>query len=324
MKESTPIESLFFSKNDPEDRRLGEWALKSTEAQVQPQDFVLWGESDDEGISLNGGRPGAVQAPLQIRKCFYKMTPSLDQAKSVRILDLGNFPDPKIPGAQNLETKHLNSLRRAKELTHRSCRWIALGGGHDYGYPHAKGFLLGTHVPPVVLNFDAHLDVRPCPSPSRAHSGTPFRRLLEEDENKFEFFEVGIQDHCNSRTHQKWALDRGAHILHLDTIFERGLHSLLQSALDRGNRPPCFLSIDMDVFSSGFAPGCSASYPIGLNPVEFLTTLPSLFEWLDVRALGIYEVSPVLDVGDNTSKLAAQIMHRILKIWMERKEVLCL
>lgn len=49
-------------------------------------------------------------------------------------------------------------------------------------YPNARALLATAPVggPVSVVNIDAHLDVRPRDAAGRAHSGTPFRQLLED------------------------------------------------------------------------------------------------------------------------------------------------
>lgn len=306
--------SLFFTKGDSDDPRLGDQAEDCDLLALPAGALCIFGEPDDEGIRLSGGRLGAGIAPDCIRKYLYRMTPSHEWKRKFRIYDLG---DPN--SGQNLAERHSRSLQLSQTLTSKQCKWIALGGGHDYGYPHAAGFLKGTHISPIILNFDAHLDVRP--SLKGHSSGTPFRRLLENFPNAFEFFEIGIQPQCNSPHHWDWAIKNKAHILPLDLIDRKGLASVLQQALDKGQRTPAFLSIDMDVFSQSEAPGCSQSFPVGLSAKEFLRALDGLFEWIDIRAVGIYETSPPLDVDDRTSKLAAQIIHQIIHNWNVRGEL---
>ncbi|MEK7355711.1 MAG: arginase family protein, partial [Bdellovibrionota bacterium] len=63
---------------------------------------------------------------------------------------------------------------------------------------------------------------------------------------------------------------------------------------------------------SAVAPGCSQSWATGLMPREFFATFELIVTRLDVRALGLYEVSPPLDQDDRTSKLAAQIAHHYI------------
>jgi formiminoglutamase len=73
--------AIFFSKNDPQDIRLGDLAKAASFNSPINSDLSIWGYPDDEGIFLNGGRPGAHKAPEQIRKFFYKMTPHTDLQK---------------------------------------------------------------------------------------------------------------------------------------------------------------------------------------------------------------------------------------------------
>ena len=72
---------------------------------------------------------------------------------------------------------------------------------------------------------------------------------------------------------------------------------------------PLWISLDIDCFSASEAPGCSAPNPFGLKVDEFMDLWPWLFSNFDVKGLGIYEVSPSLDVDNRTSRLAAFMIH---------------
>ena len=292
------MSSLFTSKNDSHDIRLGDLCgvLKPGAFEVS-----IFGAPDDEGIRRNGGREGAHHAPTEIRRAFLKMTPSRNWKHPLQIQDLGDTPL-----GLNLENRHQYHEQTARKLIDADQKWIALGGGHDYGYPHAAAFLRKWSKG-VVINFDAHLDCRP--ADKGHHSGTPFRRLLENFTG-FRFYELGLQEICNSPDHLTWAEQKKAHLHFLD----ENLLQVVQREFQK--REPCFLSIDMDVFSSAYAPGCSQSWPYGMQPEAFFQVLEFLFQTLDVKGVGIYEVSPPLDVDHRTSKLAAQIMHRCLSGWM--------
>ncbi len=317
--------SLFFSKNDRADIRLGEICqridysgglvelkdvLKSHDK--QKQHYYLAGYPDDKGIELNGGRVGAREAPDTIRKFLYKMTPSA-QSESHSFYDIGNLETSK-----ELEERHDTARRFVKACLENSGNFIGLGGGHDYAYPDGAGFL--QHLEdsknkkrPVVLNFDAHLDVRP--SDRGLSSGTPFFRLIKDFPDQFDFYEIGIQSHCNSPNHIQWAKDHNVKILNFEKLNRSG-KSLVESIQKKFSKKdegrPCYLSIDIDGFSSAFAMGCSQSWATGLTPNDFFPCLAWLREFFDIRVLGIYEVSPPLDLDDRTSKLAAQIIYSYL------------
>jgi len=272
----------------------------------QDASCYLWGYPDDEGIQLNGGRTGASKGPDQIRECFLKMTP---QYFNKKIWDGGNLSTQAPIAARHelAKAQCLETLREKKFL-------ITLGGGHDYGYPDSAAFVHyneKSKKKPVVINFDAHMDVRPLDH--GLTSGTPFYRLLSEFGKKVQLIEVGIQDHCNSPEHILWAKKQGAHVILQNDILKKGLLNCLKPLLKKYPGHPTFISVDIDAFSSAFAPGCSQSWPTGLDVHDFFEAFDDLFKKLNVQGLGIYEVSPPLDVGVLTSRLAALIVYRALK-----------
>ncbi len=319
---------LFFSRKDPSDPRLGERALsvpaESPEilknslkehlstAGAEACVAVVAGYPDDEGIQINGGRMGAVLAPTEVRRALYKMTPSLHGRSMPLLLDVGDLEIKEIALAE----RHRAAATAALTSLNAGALWIGIGGGHDYGYPDAAAFCewcKARNQRPLVINFDAHLDVRP--TSHGLSSGTPFYRMLEEFPET-DFAEIGIQAHCNSRSHLEWVKSKGARVLTQEEVEASGepmvtnMIRLLDDWLLR--RRPVFISIDIDGFSSAVAPGCSQSWATGFMPHEFFPCLDLLKQRLDVKALGIYEVSPPLDHDMRTAKLAAQIIHRVV------------
>lgn len=293
-----PDPALFFSRQDPQDPRLGELARFP----IEDSSVELVGWPDDEGIRLNGGRPGAADAPDRIRKYLYKMTPPLTGSASPRIHDRGNLPTD---GA--LADRHLRAREIALDIHRRGHAALSFGGGHDYGFPDAAAFLdryLTPNTRPLVVNFDAHLDVRP--ADKGFHSGTPFRRLLEEFGNRFDFLEIGLQPQCNSRAHFAWAREQGAELWMIDEVRSaEAMQSRLLTWLSSRAGRPLFVSLDIDAISSVSAPGCSQSWDRGLASDRVFEALSLFDRKADWRGLGIYEVSPALDTDDRTSKLAA-------------------
>ena len=274
------------------DPRLWERAenLKLDKINVS-QKWVLLGHPDHEGVELNRGRKGAGQAPTFFRKYFYSLV-DLKQ----NMFDAGDT-DPQ----QQLPLSHRHELaEQASKLILDKNYLLAIGGGHDYAYPNIKAFLDKYPKKSLVLNIDAHLDLRPCdPHP---HSGTGFRRLFEED-YQYKLIEFGYHPSFASKEQIEFAKKHKVTLVSFeDRKKQRAavIHEIHQAE-------HVFLSIDIDGFSSSIAPGASAAWPVGLeyNDIEdiFLACHPKM------RAMGIYELAPQLDVNEQTAKLAAQLAY---------------
>jgi formiminoglutamase len=313
-------EDLLFKKDDPDDPRLGNLvkvkSLDNSERRLgsalKQKSFSLIGYPDDEGIGHNGGRLGSKTAPNEVRKVFYKMTPSLT-GPLPSIFDFGNLVTENF----TLEEKHHHVKIAVSKLLKSDYQIISVGGGHDFGYPDLAAFCehsLSEGKRPFIINFDAHFDVRP--NKDKSHSGTSFYKLLNEFEGKIDFYEIGIQDFCNSRVHLKWLTDKGAHVITLSEILShpRGFEGVLQEKVILNISPEnrLGLSVCMDVFSSAFSPGASAVYPTGLIPNEFLNPWIKLVEKFSPNFCGFYETSPPFDQDSRTSKLCALLMHQFI------------
>jgi formiminoglutamase len=301
---------LFYSRNDEDDPRLGSIAKPlAPSAKLTQGAVVIAGYPDDDGIRLNGGRPGAHMAPPRIRQYLYRMTPPFDRP-CPPLWDIG---DLKMEG--DLASRHERGQQAAKAALDANQKWLAFGGGHDYGYCEGAAFLqwaLTTlKTRPLIVNFDAHLDVRP--TNSGLHSGTAFRRLIEKFPGAFDFAEIGLQRHCNSAEHLEWAKSKGVRCVFMeDTLgFSSWADGVLQLLGDwiTPNRPT-FMSVDIDGFASSFAMGCSQSWPTGFAVQDYFSLFHTLTQKLNISVLGIYEVSPPLDQDDRTAKLAALVAHR--------------
>jgi len=265
---------LFFTKNDLEDIRLGDLAQNFDATIAKPQDFVIFGYPDDEGIKLNGGRLGAHLAPRQIRQFLYKMTVSAKKSQfKAQLFDYGDLAlsTPDLILRHNIAQTHV-----LKAFTSQ-LKVITYGGGHDYGYPDCAAFIdayYNTHKQkPIILNFDAHMDVRP--TKNGPNSGTPFYRLHETHLNKFNLIEIGIQNQCNSPHHIRWAKDRGVEIVDLDTLEEMGWDYLWNKTIlaEMDSKRPVFVSFDIDAIQASEAGGCSQAWATGLRFQDCLNFL---------------------------------------------------
>jgi formimidoylglutamase len=298
-----------------------EGAFQNAVAQLQKSDFAVMGYGDDRGVDRNGGRAGASEAPDEIRKQLYKMTPSPSFEGKLRIVDFGNLRSwgLKLPEAHEEARQAVAKIRACE------CRVITLGGGHDWAYADFADFMnvggeqassTGLAEYRHLINIDAHLDMRPLPEdPDRAaHSGTPFRRLLGNPNNpKLRVSVMGLQQHCNASSHLKWAQGNRVTTLFLEDmpLGIEGQWSLITDRLELGDSRWSYgLSIDMDAFAQGVSPGVSAPQPFGLEPRLVLNLIKGLGPRL--TQLGIYEANPRFDRDGSTMRLAARFIQEFL------------
>ena len=285
-----------------------DWVKKLT-----AKDIIMLGYADDRGIERNGGRMGAADGPDHIRDHFAKSSPMRPLEKSV-ICDLGNLKTWSF----HLPAAHEEARKAIRLLRARGCRVISLGGGHDWAYSDFADFgSLGTPAKKtMVLNVDAHLDVRPNPveSTRSGHSGTPFRRILESATRPSKICALGLQRHCNAHHHIVWAEANEITTLFLEE-FPSTFDSQWELILNRFGLPELNdkgdwvlgLSIDMDAFAQSVSPGVSAPQALGVDP----NLMIKFIGWAapHIAHLGIYETSPRLDRDDATSRLAARFVH---------------
>ena len=293
--------SLFFTKNDPDDPRLGERVASGID-QISRGAAVIVGCPEERGVLLSKGRPGAADAPFEIRRLLYKMTTGArGELDGLRIIDAGDIVLGETP-----EETHDRLRSVTASIVRAGAVALVIGGGHDIAY----GSVAGVHDAVGnlgVVNVDAHLDVRPMPIVDgipRASSGTPFRRLIDAGYIDAAGYVVhGAQMQANSRAHVRFVEDRGGRIGWLDAL--PSFASALAHA--RGPGRSVHVSVDVDAAAEAFAPGVSAPSANGLDAASLQAIAYEAGQHPSVRALDIVEVAPPLDVTGKTARLAASL-----------------
>ena len=312
---------LFYSRNDPKDRRLGELINRGKIADINKSDVVILGIPEDRGILSNKGRPGASKGPDEIRRRLYRLTPGFNMDfNHLRVLDIGNIPTTEI----TLEEVHDAVQEAVAAIVSAGALPIVLGGGHDLTYPGVAGLVKGALIKNDglgLINVDSHLDVRT--DENGINSGTSFYRALTQlPDNALHgtaFLEFGIQEQYNSPYYYNWIREQGGTVFTLREVSERVMESFLQalSIVGRNGRKVA-LSLDIDAVRSTEAPGCSASNPSGLKAPELDKIAYLAGRSAQIRYLDIMEVSPPLDSDHRTASLAASSIFWFFRGLCER------
>ena len=276
--------------------------LSQTDISLTPSkvSVALLGFCSDEGVKRNLGRTGAYKGPLSIRNELRNLPCCFTQA--LIIYDAGNVTcnDGDLEKSQECLAEMVARLIRLGTFP------ILLGGGHEMAYGHYKG-LNKSGIYPGIVNFDAHFDIRPYKE--HGSSGTMFRQIYDDLSKRnldYQYFAIGIQKRGNTVDLFKTAQNMGIQYLMASDIGEGDLTESLKT-LDAyaSKQEHLYLTICSDVFASAFAPGVSATQPLGLHPERILKYFKALFRTGKVVSFDIAEVSPRFDNDNITSNLAA-------------------
>jgi formiminoglutamase len=291
--------------------------------------FVLLGVPDDRGVEFNQGFVGAQAGPEAFRHAFYKLYDSRcadGRGLGEKWLDVGDLVlQPTIEETHQALSDVVSFL-----LLHGARRVHVVGGGHDFSFGSYWGHTRACSGVLPIVNFDAHLDLRPVEQ-NVINSGTPFRRVIEHLSGHIAgghaLFEVGIQRERNPQSLWDYAASRGVSVAEYTALsggwnFHRcpriencALEEQLKLWIERWTSPPSasgalHLSIDLDVFPFSSAPGTSASTSFGV-PVE--TLWPCMEDVLSreiCRVVDVAELCPARDVQSQTARLAAALVFR--------------
>ncbi|MFN8485863.1 MAG: formimidoylglutamase [Anaerolineae bacterium] len=290
-----PDPSLFFSRGDPNDVRLGQ-TVQSDPACYAAARVVVLGCPQDEGVRRNGGRVGAALAPTEIRRALYRL--ATDGLAALSLFDLGDTPI--LPSLEATHDRHEAVVRR---LLDDGKVVVSLGGGNDLAYPDAAALSRAASGDVLALNVDTHYDVR---ADTPRNSGTPYRQLLDAGLlDGARFVELGQQPFANSPVYRQYLADQGVTCWSLRDLRAAGLASVVQGLLAERAASAVFWGLDMDVVRVADAPGVSAPNPVGMTGDEFCLIAELAGAEGRTRLVELTEVNPAYDVDGRTARLAA-------------------
>jgi len=290
------------------------WEILESYENLDEVDIVLIGIPYDTTSIFNRG---SYAAPETIRKILYsnrEYEPYLqvDISCGLSISDLGNIKVLQT----NPEMTEQRIMRVICEVVERGTIPIVMGGDHWTTFGTVKGLSKAIEGNVGVITFDAHPDLREAHQ-GEITNGTPFGRLLKDEAVQLRpsnLVELGINGWHNSRYYLTFMTDNKITYFTAPLIHEKGISSITKEAIQRAGdgTKAFFLSIDVDVFDTAFAPGTGSPNPGGLYPRDVLSAVVEIAG--DSRCIGmdIVEVFPNRDVNNITSVLAAHIIQNFI------------
>lgn len=273
--------------------------------------IAILGYACDEGVRRNQGRIGAAQGPDAIRKQLGKMPNHLNS--DTKLLDIGSIlcANGSMEEAQNQLSLVIAQLLKSGIFP------VLLGGGHDMAYGHFQGIkkYLNGSKSMGIINFDAHFDLRN--NANGNNSGTPFYQIAQDrkaDGTSFNYLCLGIRKDANDKV-----LFQTANKLDVSYIENERFHLRYWKAVEQelhtfiDKVDALYVTIDLDGFSSAYAPGVSASSPMGFSPDIVLECLKVILPSQKLISMDIAEMNPKYDIDNRTAKLAASLIHYVTR-----------
>ncbi|MBS7333546.1 MAG: formimidoylglutamase [Weeksellaceae bacterium] len=305
----TPFDSTIWTgRIDIEDGELGNRIHQIIKPynDLDTASKVLVGFSSEEGVNRNKGRLGAKEAPDSIRKALANLPLHFSNQK---IFDNGN-----INVETDLEAGRDKQIEIVTSILNQNNFPIVIGGGHETALGNFLAFIQRYPQNSVVINIDAHFDIR-IPT-INSTSGTPFyemKKYCEDNKIEFNYLAIGIQELGNTK-----ALFNRADEIKAEYIIADELHANFNRVLDEvkiftEKFENIYITLDMDVFDVAYAPGVSATTINGLTPFQVKYLLILLKKSNKVKIFDIVEVNPTFDRDNQTSKLAAHMIYELLR-----------
>jgi agmatinase len=249
-------------------------------------------------------RSGAHGGPAAIRymsDALETYSPTLDRDLDDFLLrDLGDLELTDLSMVSALESIASAMAFAASEA--KGCLAIMLGGEHTASLGGFRG-VKRVHPNAVILQADAHLDMRP------NYEGQAFTHAtwLNHVGQEFGFdsiYQVGLR----SGNRQEWLTARQA------TAWSSTELSLPPEVRQRIAAKPVYVSIDIDVLDPAHAPGTGCPEPGGVTFKELAAFLYGLKD-LRVVGLDVMEVSPNLDGANITAAAGAKLVREAILLF---------
>ena len=133
------------------------------------------------------------------------------------------------------------------------------------------------------------------------------------DKSTFNYLCLGIRRDANDRSLFETA--RQLEVEYVENmVFKMGNASIaVRKLLDFISKVDhIYVTIDLDGFSSAYAPGVSAPSPMGFDPNIVLESLELIINSKKLISIDIAEMNPKYDIDGQTAKLAASLAHYIM------------
>ncbi len=264
-------------------------------------DVAIIGVPDDKNAFIKG----SADAPDAVRSKLYQLA-SIN--RKTKIIDLGNLKQ-----TANSNDTYFALRDIITELTEKSVIALLIGGSQDLSY----GVDLALNKKNSMYSFlsiDARLDLgfKEKTISSRNYLDTI---LPNKDPRFFNYTNIGHQTYFTPDRLKDMIDKKGYESLRLGYVRSN------LSAIEPQIRDTSFLSLDMSSVRQSDAPGVTLPSPNGFFGQEICQLARYAGAAPELKAFGVFELSPENDINGHSSHLAAQTIWYFLEgVYIRIKE----
>ncbi len=255
------------------------------------------------GICYDGTtsfRPGTRFGPDALREASYgQETFSPYFRKDIeekKIFDLGNLPQftSRFDRIQECFAKLVS------EADLRQSKIITLGGEHSLTQIPVSHYLK-TYDDLVVIQFDAHADLREQYLDDPHSHASVMRRISEAMNDKQKIIQYGIRS--GTRNEYDFMESRGTLMPDFKTLYD----------FVQNTEAPLYITLDLDFFDPSELPGTGTPEAGGHSFKDWIKLL-KLFENKNIIGADVVELSPPIDSTGNSNCFAAKVLRELIAI----------
>lgn len=316
--------SFRWNKINDKDPKVSEW-IQTLSDKEQKVDFRNY-DVTILGVPLSRSSISASSAsenPEAMRKAWkffnpYNIEYDVDLTP-LNVLDLGDVRQhvTDISLSHQWITEAMISMRK----NHPHALPIMLGGDHSITAMLIKGWKIAHPEQRIgILQLDTHFDLRSLDD-NGPTNGTPIRNLIENNIILGEdVYNIGLHGFYNAKSLKTYADKVGVNYFTLNQVRKNGITSILQKALKELSQKVdvIYLTVDMDVLDTVYAPGVPASTPGGMRTDELFEAVYLAGKHSLVKAMDIVCLDPYRDVANITVKAGVHVMLTFLAGYVQR------
>jgi len=271
--------------------------LGSSETSFREARFIVVPVPYDSTASYRSGGRDGPRRVIEASRYLELFDTELEQEPYTK----GVFTVEEVEPVRGSAAETVDSIRSITgSILQKGKMPVLIGGEHTI----TLGAVRALPEDTVVVNLDAHADLRDTYLGDSICHACVMRRILEEGR---EVVEVGVRS--MSKEEFQYAREEGVPIFTREAVREIGPVLKRIRSLVEGRR--VYLSIDIDVFDPSEAPGVSTPEPDGLSFREVKEIIRDVCRSSEVVGFDLVEVTPI--PGNTiTEFLAAAVIYKVM------------